>query len=339
MSGTSLDGIDLALCHFEGVHYQVLDATTVAYSPEWRQRLASVDRGSAFDYALTHVEYGHLLGRTVRSFLDGRDCNAVASHGHTVFHQPERGLTAQIGCPNAIAAECRLPVVADFRTLDVALGGQGAPLVPMGDQLLFPQYDACLNLGGIANISYGREIRTAFDICPCNMALNRIAQSIGRDYDPDGALARSGEVDHMLLRQLNALPYYHSPAPKSLGKEWFDKEFWPMVEQSKSTPESMLATCTRHTAQMIAEVITTEQIASVLVTGGGTHNGFLIETLRALAPQCSITVPDQLTIDFKEAIVFAFLGYRRLCNATNTLKSVTGAARNSSGGVVSGVLC
>ena len=336
MSGTSLDGLDLALCEIDGTRYRIVDATTVAYSNQWRQRLASLDSGSAFELALAHADLGHLFGRLAHEFLAGRPCQAIASHGHTIFHQPDRGLTLQIGDPDAIAAECRLPVVSGFRTLDVALGGQGAPLVPIGDQLFFSQYDACLNLGGIANISYGRHRRIAFDICPCNMALNRLAGEMGLDYDADGQLARQGVNDCHLTRSLEMLDYYRLPAPKTLGKEWFVNHFWPVVEASGLATVDKLRTINDHIASRIADALNKGNVRSVLITGGGAHNSFLIETLRAWSPQIQVEVPDPLTVDYKEALVFALLGYLRLNGKANTLCSVTGARADSVGGSLSG---
>lgn len=341
MSGTSLDGIDLALCDFSGNTYSVLAATTVPYSDSWRQRLATLEQASALEYAMAHVELGQLFGLEIRCFLDGTGhcVDAIASHGHTIFHQPYHGLTTQIGCADAIAAETGLPVVSNFRTLDVALGGQGAPLVPIGDELLFPQYDACLNLGGIANISYRSEVgRVAFDICPCNMALNRLADRIGKSYDPEGSIARRGKCDERLYRQLESLGYYSDTPPKSLGKEWFLSHFWPLIEAADLPLEDCLCTTTHHIARQISNVLVQQQVASLLVTGGGAFNRFLVEMLQALQPAVNIVIPDELTINYKEAIIFAFLGYLRLSARVNTLASVTGARCNSIGGNLSGIL-
>ena len=341
MSGTSLDGIDLALCDFDGDDYRIHAAATVPYSAAWRQRLSTLEEASALDYARAHAELGHLFGRTAHEFLQSRGlhADAIASHGHTIFHQPAIGLTTQIGDPDAIAAETGLPVVGNFRTLDVALGGQGAPLVPIGDALLFGDYDACLNLGGIANISYTAECeRVAYDICPCNMALNRLAGRLGMDYDADGAVARGGRVDEALLRQFDDLNYYSNKPPKSLGKEWFISQFWSLLEASSIDTPDLLATVTRHIAVQISQVLRSQSIGTLLVTGGGAFNTFLIDTLRHLAPQTVVTVPDADTVNFKEALIFAFLGYLRINGRINTLRSVTGARCDSIGGTLSGIL-
>lgn len=350
MSGTSLDGVDLALCDLDEGGYRVLAAETVPYSAEWRQRLATLENASALEYALAHVELGHLYGQLVNRFLKGKERpEAVASHGHTIFHQPQRGLTTQIGDGDAIAAETGLVVVSNFRTLDVALGGQGAPLVPIGDEMLFGQYDACLNLGGIANISYRSEVegvpsRIAYDICPCNMPLNRLASMLGLPYDKGGANARAGEVHTCLLHELDSLEYYSLPGPKSLGKEWFVGAFWPVVKgflgltPSQSQVRDALATVTAHTALQIARVVDSHGIRSLLVTGGGAWNSHLLELLGERCPEVRIVVPDALTVNYKEAVVFALLGYLRLGGRVNTLRSVTGARCDSVGGMVSGLL-
>lgn len=333
MSGTSLDGLDIALVDINEHHYQLLAADMVPYPEEWRQRLASLEEASAYEYALADVQLGHYFGRNVKAFLESNNTQAelIASHGHTIFHQPQLGLTTQIGNADAIAAETHLPVVANFRTLDVALSGQGAPLVPIGDRLLFGQHDACLNLGGIANISYEIEgERIAFDICPCNMALNHLARLYGQPYDKEGLLARGGEVQADLLEAMDALEYYHLQAPKSLGKEWFVEQFLPLLN-----PTAM-RTVVEHIAGQIARNLGRAQ--SLLVTGGGARNCFLIERLRALAPHCKITIPNPQVIDYKEAIIFALLGYLRVEGKVNTLCSVTGATCDSIGGNISGLI-
>ena len=341
MSGTSLDGIDLALCDIDAQRHTIVAAATVPYSADWRQRLATLESASALDYALAHAALGHLFGRVARDFLTerGLKADAIASHGHTIFHQPAVGLTTQIGDGDAIAAESGLPVVSNFRTLDVALGGQGAPLVPIGDALLFGSYDACLNLGGIANISYtDHSARVAYDICPCNMLLNRLAARTGCDYDADGALARAGAVDETLLHRLDNFAYYRQEPPKSLGKEWFVDHCWPLVEASALPTGDLLATASRHIAGQIAQVLQRQNIGTLLVTGGGAFNTFLIDTIRHLAPHTEVVVPDADTVNYKEALIFALLGYLRLTGQVNTLRSVTGARCDSVGGTLSGLI-
>ena len=378
MSGTSLDGIDLALCDITEHGYKMLAAETVPYYEEWKQRLSTLEHASAYEYALANVELGHHYGRVINRFLKGKEQpEAIASHGHTIFHQPDKNLTTQIGDGDAIAAETGLPVVFNFRTLDVALGGQGAPLVPIGDELLFGQYDACLNLGGIANISYDSRsfvdcssivlrssieeqsknnrrtieeqgklsgIRVAYDICPCNMALNRLAAMLGYPYDKGGVNARGGQVHTCLLHQLDMLDYYAATGPKSLGKEWFVDQFWPVVKSfiggvpSQSKVRDALATVSAHIAMQIGRVLEANKIGTLLVTGGGAWNSYLIEQIGEYSPSTEITVPDKLTVDYKEALIFALLGYLRLGGKVNTLASVTGAKCDSVGGNIAGKL-
>lgn len=346
MSGTSLDGIDLALCDISEHGYKVLAAETVPYLAEWKQRLSTLEKASAYEYALAHVELGHLFGRAINRFLEGKERpEAIASHGHTIFHQPQLQLTTQIGDGDAIAAETGLLVVSNFRTLDVALGGQGAPLVPIGDELLFGEYDACLNLGGIANISYRSDgKRVAYDICPCNMALNRLAAMLGYPYDDGGRNARGGEVHTCLLHELDALGYYAVQGPKSLGKEWFIGQFWPLVKAFLGvTPSSAhvrdaLATVTSHITLQIARVVYRQRLKTLLVTGGGAWNSYLLELLSEYRSEINITVPDAMIVNYKEALIFALLGYLRLGGKVNTLASVTGARCDSVGGTLSGIV-
>lgn len=337
MSGTSLDGLDIALCRIDktsSFSYRILAAETVPYSTEWRQCLATLEQASAYDYALADVRLGHYFGSCVNSFLQRHpaEVHLIASHGHTVFHQPHLGLTTQIGSGDAIAAQTGLPVACNFRTLDVALGGQGAPLVPIGDKLLFHNYDACLNLGGFSNISFEQHgQRIAFDVAPCNMALNLLARRVGKSYDDCGKEARKGRVVPQKLNAMNALPYYALPAPKSLGKEWFVACFEPLLSSEESTHD-LLCTVVEHIAQQVANVVNVNKIESLLITGGGAHNLFLVERIEALCSHSHITVPDAVVVDYKEALVFALLGYLRWHGHTNCLASVTGARHDNCGG-------
>lgn len=344
MSGTSLDGLDIAYCQFtqgNAWNYRILAGKTYPYTKEWREKLSSIEKKSAEELAFLHSEYGHFLGKTAKKFIAENSIKAdfVSSHGHTVFHQPEKKFTFQLGNGAAIAAECGLPVVCDFRTTDVALGGQGAPLVPMGDKLLFSEYDFCLNIGGIANISFDshRKQRIAYDICPANMVLNYLANKAGKEYDKNGNMAKAGTVFQKLLDELNSLKFFSSKPPRSLGKEWVLKEFFPVMERHKISLADKLRTITEHIAVQICSQLSNRRPATenrkLFITGGGAHNQFLVERIEALSP-ARIFIPDKLTIDFKEALIFAFLGVLRRINETNCLASVTGAKRDSSGGAV-----
>lgn len=342
MSGTSLDGLDLAYCDIDERGFRLIAADTYPYPDAWTQRLSTLEHATAFEYALADVELGHYIGQCVNRFRTDHPgpVDAVASHGHTIFHQPQLGLTTQIGDGDAIAAETGLPVVFNFRALDVALGGQGAPLVPIGDRLLFGSYDACLNLGGIANISFETAggKRLAFDICPCNMALNLLARQMGESYDRNGLTARSGVIDNGLLDRLDALDYYRQVPPKTLGKEWFVDQMLPLLEQPHIAVSDRLRTTVEHIARQISWAMKGRSLESLLLTGGGAKNQFLAARIQALMPGCRIVVPAADIIDYKEAIIFALLGYLRLQRKPNCLSSVTGAKIDNCGGDIAGVI-
>jgi len=340
MSGTSLDGLDLALCHFvdnDSVwEYTVNAAATYPYDDDLRERLANALNLSAYEFAKLDVDLAHSMAQTIRMFLADQDRKPdfIASHGHTTFHQPAIGLTSQIGSGAVLAAHTGITTICDFRTVDVALGGQGAPLVPIGDELLFGKYDACLNLGGFSNISFRKEDkRIAFDISPCNMALNYLANKLEMPFDRDGEVARKGKVDESLLNELNGLDFYHQTGAKSLGKEWFDTVFRPCLDASGISVVDKLRTLTEHIAMQLAIASHGKAGETMLVTGGGAWNVFLIERLREIGNK-KIIIPDSLTIDFKEAIIFAFLGVLRIRGEVNCLRNVTGARIDNCGGAI-----
>lgn len=346
MSGTSLDGLDLALVKFtgnEGYSFEILRSESIKYSEKWKKRLHQAFEATADDLSRLHVEYGVFLAEKILSFIEssgGPRPDLIASHGHTVFHRPEEGYTVQIGSGAVIAARTGCKVVCDFRAQDVALGGQGAPLVPIGDALLFTKYDLCLNLGGFANISFDMEgERKAFDICPVNIVLNQYTRQIGLEYDDGGQLASEGNLHEGLLGALNDLPFYFTDRPKSLGYEFVVEQILPLIDSYGLPVTDVLRTFVEHAAQQIAGVIRKAGTVSdrgqveVLVTGGGAFNGFLIDRLRALSGS-RIILPPREIIEFKEALIFAFLGLLRIQNKINCLKSVTGAAKDHSSGVV-----
>lgn len=340
MSGTSLDGVDLAHCSFcedRNVYtYKLGICETIPYPADWLDRLIHLPNASASEYAETHVAYGRFVGGLICDFIRRNHLKAhlVASHGHTVFHQPSLSYTSQIGDGAAIAASCGMKVVCDFRSADVAAGGQGAPLVPMGDEMLFSDYDYCLNLGGFANISMRIDgKRVAFDISPANIILNHIANLSGKSFDRDGELAASGKVNLKLLESLNSLKYYQELPPKSLGREWVEEEMLPLLKNAGISPEDAASTFCEHIATQIAACTQANPSANMLVTGGGAFNKFLMNRIAAhVAVQ--IIVPEAKTVNYKEALVFAFLGLLRMQGKPNCLASVTGASKNVSGGAV-----
>ncbi|MBL8001434.1 MAG: anhydro-N-acetylmuramic acid kinase [Flavobacteriales bacterium] len=335
MSGSSLDGLDVAYCRFvkhERWEHAIEDAVTVPYDEGMRKRLLGVMKGSALDLARLDRDLGRLIARACNDLRDGRPLDLIASHGHTIFHQPGEGLTTQIGNGAQIAALTGRPTVFDLRSKDVALGGQGAPLVPFGERMLFAGHDAFLNLGGIANVAHhGAAGVTGYDICTCNQALNALAMEAGRPYDADGALARSGAVNTSLLHALDALPFLRQPPPRSLGRERYEAEMAPLLGDTAIALNDRLRTATEHVAAAIGAALRKGGAHHVLVTGGGAHNGFLLERIAAHTT-AALLVPDRATVDFKEALVFAFLGLMRWRGEVNTLASVTGAPHDSIGG-------
>ena len=361
MSGTSLDGIDLASCRFamteEGWTFSVMAAETLPYPAQWREKLREAYKMGGADLVKLHVDYGRLLGANIRSFHEKYrlpEGMVAVSHGHTVFHRPEQGYSFQLGHGAAIAAASACTVVCDLRSMDVALGGQGAPLVPLGDKHLFAPYDACLNLGGFANISYdahGR--RMAFDICPLNYVSNHLVQDAHLPgtpfadrhradnadgvaaYDPAGNIGRRGQIHGELLDKLNKLAFYRAEGPKSLGREWVDTHIWPLLQRFELPLQERLRTWYEHAAIQLSAVIRRASVKKVLVTGGGVHNTFLMECIqRHLPAGTEVVVPDREVIEFKEAIVFAFLGLLCLQGQNNCLASATGARQDSIGGSI-----
>lgn len=339
MSGTSLDGLDISYCRFSFDNskwsYEIPAARTISYTGEWKQKLQAAYHSGASELARLHMEFGHFMGKEVSSFIAEHSINPgfVSSHGHTIFHDPANGYTFQLGSGAALAAACRLPVVSDLRSLDVALGGQGAPLVPIGDKLLFSEYDLCLNLGGFANISYDvNDKRIAFDICPVNIAANALANEAGQDYDESGSMGRSGKVNASLLDELNELSYYKQAphTPKSLGKEWLDREFMPLLNKHSLSPADRLATLYEHAAMQTGKLANKGRM---LATGGGAFNAYLVERIRHYS-KADVIVPARNIVEFKEALVFAFLGVLRWEEKVNALRDVTGAACDSIGGCI-----
>lgn len=340
MSGTSLDGLDIAYCSFTEErgrwHFRIDAAACVPYNDEWHERLARAHMLSGNGLAALHADYGRFIAEQVNLFL--KDSGQprpvlIASHGHTVFHDPERGFTQQIGSGAHIASGTGITTVNDFRAMDVALGGQGAPLVPVGDRLLFGGFAACLNLGGFSNISFEQQgERMAFDICPVNIIMNPLAERLGHRFDRDGNLAASGSILPALLDSLNRLDVYHSVSRPSLSREWVERQVLPLLSPEDAA-EDVLRTVCEHAAFQMASVLDSVGSEDVLVTGGGAYNLFLIERLRTLTTM-HIVVPDSTLVEYKEALVFALLGVLRMRGEVNVLRSVTGAQTDSCSGQV-----
>jgi anhydro-N-acetylmuramic acid kinase len=341
MSGTSLDGLDICYAEFrfdEKWEFKIKAAECIGYDDEWKEKLSSAHLQSEAELNRLHIEFGRFIGELTRKFLETSTLpkpDIICSHGHTVLHQPAKGITLQIGDGREIANITGMTCVNDFRSLDVSLGGQGAPLVPIGDKLLFSEFDACLNLGGFSNISFEYDgERCAFDICPVNIVLNELANRLGKSFDANGMMARSGKLNENLLHQLNSLDLYSSERRHSLAREWVESTVNPLMDISGLSTIDLLRTFVEHAAIQISRVIE-EQVAGgrVLITGGGTYNSFLMERVQAYS-LADLVIPDKEIIEFKEALIFAFLGVLRAENQINVLRSVTGAKKDTSSGTV-----
>ena len=401
MSGSSLDGLDIVYVHLQESastikdgprkwEFTILHADTYPYTEEWRNRLATARDLSAGEYLLLHTAYGNYLGEQVLRFIEKHNLHyqvqLISSHGHTTFHLPQQKMTAQLGDGAALAATTKINVVSDLRAMDVALGGQGAPIVPVGERMLLGDYGFFLNLGGIANVSAhgARGIGqgdsgagsqesagkfVAFDVCPANRVLNELAALAGREFDAGGEIAARGQVAEGLLQQLNALPYYGQPYPKSLANEFGTETVLPMVlgamgradgtgrqtagakeggwtvgaseggQAAGLSTEDALRTYVEHIAvqvRLAVEGMLQVGGGRMLVTGGGAHNTFLMDRLRELLAPLNIEVfvPDSQLVDYKEALVMALIGVLRWREENNVFASVTGASRDSIGGAV-----
>jgi len=351
MSGSSLDGLDMAFIHFEENAgewtFEIEHVYCKTYTAEWKEKLAGVNDIRAKDYLLLHTAYGHWLGNSVNDFINEKNLHyrvqLIASHGHTTYHEPSSRMTAQLGDGAAIAAVTGIRTITDFRSADLALGGQGAPIVPIGEKLLFPDYDLFLNIGGIANISAKGDKRIGFDVCPANRILNLLAAGTAKGYDDKGLLAAAGTVDEHLLDKLNQLHYYKQSYPKSLSNEYGLNEVYPLIVGAKLSDNDALATYTEHIAVQISESLISlkaqlsEKIQPrLLITGGGAHNLYLIERIKNKVGPAGIEciVPEESIVDYKEALVIALMGALRWREDVNVLHTVTGATKDSINGAV-----
>ena len=341
MSGTSLDGVDCAVVQFTRKNnrwqYTFLQGETLFYPQKWVEKLRTAISLETTQLHLLNIDYTYLLGEMLEEFIRQNklsDIDFIASHGHTVLHQPEKGVTLQMGNLPIVADFFSVPFVCDFRVQDVKLGGQGAPLVPIGDRLLFADFDYCLNLGGFSNISFEQNgQRIAFDICPVNTLLNHFAQKEGKNFDEGGKIARNGKVVQELFAELNDIDFYQQSKPKSLGMEQVNDVYLPLINRYKVQSQDILATLTEHIACQIAQVIEKKN-SKMLVTGGGAFNTFLVERMTSYLPETHLELGNEDLINFKEAIIFAFLGVLRMEKIDNVLRSVTGAQFDHCSGVV-----
>jgi anhydro-N-acetylmuramic acid kinase len=357
MSGTSLDGVDMVCAQFTYHNtdktwtYKILKTGYIAYPKQWKRRLSLLVKKNAITYHKTHTFYGHYLGELTNEFIKKNNLSGkldfVALHGHTVFHDPHDLVTSQIGDGAAVAYLTGVPAICQFRTSDVAAHGQGAPIVPITDLYLFAQHRFCLNLGGIANISAKTAPPKAiigFDICANNLVLNHFANYFGQEYDNEGQIAQAGQVNSGLFEELNQLPFYKKTYPKSLDAGWVKTALMPIFERYALEPQDVLRTYVEHIAyqigQSIKNVNKTEEIKdntnkaiTMLVTGGGAHNSFLMEQIAKHSPVSVIKASNDI-INFKEALAIAFCGVLRVRGQANALSAVTGAHRDTVNGCI-----
>ena len=332
MSGTSLDGIDLAICNFyktKNWQFNIEKSITIPYDKYWKNTLQNLHLKPPEEIKLIDKKYGFLIGETINNFLTTTKVELIASHGHTIFHQPENKYTLQIGNGEIIAKTTKIKTITNFRDLDISLNGQGAPLVPIGDLHLFSNYKYCINLGGFANISIKNDgAITAFDICPSNIVLNKMCQELKVEYDNNGDIAKNGKLIPILLEQLNSINFYKKTPPKSLSREWTEENIYPLLKNHKT--EDLLNTFCEHIAIQISSYLKEE---SALFTGGGVFNTYLMKRIEHHS-YSKIIIPENTLINFKESLIFAFLGILRIENKVNCLQSVTGAERDNCGGIV-----
>ncbi len=345
MSGTSIDGLDIAYCQFTQENhlwnFEILHCETAAYSDQWLLELSELAHKKAEEFAKVDVLYGYLIGQLVLDFITKNELmgkvDFVSSHGQTIFHNPNELYTTQIGKGSSIAAECGLTTICDFRSTDVAYGGQGAPIVAVGERDLFPDYHVFLNLGGISNIQiHGTDI-TGYDICSANLLTDRLANLIDQAFDYNGSLARSGTVSSVLLHKLNSMRYISKEKKITLHAEDIIKEAMPIIQDSGLTIEDSMATVVEHVSDQIARAVTNEPIPDneqILVTGGGALNSYLIERIQAKLTQKVVVPDDTNIINFKEALIIAYLGVLRIKGIPNVLQTVTGASKDSCNGCV-----
>ena len=334
MSGTSLDGLDLCLTDIwtenGTTRFHILKAETIPYPASWVAALQGAKDCTAPQLTQLDREFGTYLGQQCKAFLGDDSCDYIASHGHTVFHQPASGFTLQIGHGANLSQAAETNAIVDFRSADVAVGGQGAPLVPGVEALLFPEFQSFLNLGGFANIGIHQSGQVSgFDICPVNYCLNKVALKLGQPYDDGGTVARNANADPAALAALNALAFYGQSAPKSLGGEWVEENVWHLVKDLPLTV--CLATLTQHAAYQIASVLNKYQNSATMITGGGAYNTYLIELIEQQV-QSTLHLPSKQIIEFKEALLFAMLGKLYVDGLPNSLPSVTGANKPTIGG-------
>ena len=337
MSGTSLDGLDMALCNFKYLNqkwnFELISTHFIEYSNDWKEKLSNLFYNNK-NINKIELQYSEFISESVNNFIKkyNLEVDYISSHGHTIFHNPEKGITKQIGRGDIIFKKTNIPVAYNFREQDVKLGGQGAPLVPYGDVLLFSNYESCLNLGGFSNISFKKKNKViAFDICPLNIVLNYLAEKKGFSFDKEGDFASKGKINLDLLKNLNSISYYKKSPPKSLGKEWLEKLFLSELNNYNLNTNDLLSTCVEHFSFQISNTFYRFNIKNCLVSGGGVFNKFLMSQI-INKTKTKLIVPSKKIVMFKEAIIFAFLGLLRFRDEVNCLSEITGSSVDHSSG-------
>ena len=340
MSGTSVDGLDICYVSFDNndpSKYEIIDCETIDYDDNLKTKLKNIIKLDNNQIKQIDDEFGEFIGLSVLKFIKKNKLSKpdlISSHGHTVFHEPEFNKTLQIGNGEIINKITKIKTVNNFREQDIQLGGQGAPLVPIGDKLLFDDYKYCLNLGGFTNISV-KDSSTifAYDICPLNTVLNHYANKLGYECDLGGKLSKKGVINIDMFNELNDFDYYKKSYPKSLGLEFVIENILPITEKYKIKEVDILATYIEHASFQIKRNI--DYGSKVLLTGGGTFNNNLIKALNHDS-KINFIVPDKTIINYKESLIFALLGYLKINGKVNCLRSVTGASNDHSSGDIYG---
>ncbi len=346
MSGSSLDGLDIADCTFSSLgnsfSYFINTAQTLEYPEDLKKSLTIASSLSSIQLTELNKQYSSWISEQLNNIIEDKDSiQLIGLHGHTVFHEPKKGFSLQLGDGAIISSKTNIATVTDFRNADIAAGGQGAPLSPKGDLDLFSEYDGFLNLGGISNFSFKMKDDSilGYDICPFNLALNELAERVGLNYDKDGKLASKGVLIESLFEELNSIPFYADKKPKSIDRIWYEKEFQPILKKyyNSSRLEDIIHSVCQHQKKQIADVLNyyLSEGKQILFSGGGTNNSFFIESLKSQV-KAEIIIPETEIVDYKEAIIFAYLALLRALNKTNCIAKVTGAEKDSIGGELFG---
>ena len=337
MSGTSIDGVDLVYVNFFFNKYwsfKILKFKTYDYDKDWQNILKNLIDKDQNSIKLIDKNYTKLLSKYILRFIEEfsiKKIDFVSSHGHTALHDPSNSITYQIGNLKELTNYTGLKVICDFRVEDIKLGGQGAPLVPVGEKYIFPEYDTLINIGGFANITIkSNNNLIAYDICPVNIVFNHLSNLINLKYDDKGKISSSGKINLELFNHLQSIDYYKQVSPKSLGVEWVKEVIFPIINNFLEIPvEDLLNTFSKHFAFQIANNIKSSN--KTLITGGGAYNDYLIQNIIDLT-ESEIIIPSSEIIEYKEALIFGFLGVLKDLNINNCYSSVTGAIKDHCSG-------